>query len=282
MSRVGPSGPGGMLGPSRPEPSGHAGLRPQQPRRGSRVRSRPTHADTFPHVQHWCQRDCAYVATWPHFCPMVYICSNSLLCFAALTVTSHFLFVFRWCKYFSCFFLARVQSLPSISALKFNGSLTMAVGTSTGQVSANWVFTWTPVLLGCLSQRSVTCCELSQRSGRQIQILAPLWFFTCYVMVNLKNGAYFLVAPVLLVIKCLNSRGVEFETIRLFVLHTFRSPSSHPALLLCLVGAALWPARQPAAAGQRPQLQPANQVTQLPRPAGPGCVRWRKNHKDVE
>lgn len=28
----------------------------------------------------------------------------------------------------------RVQGLPSVSALKFNGSLTMAVGTSTGQV----------------------------------------------------------------------------------------------------------------------------------------------------
>lgn len=32
-------------------------------------------------------------------------------------------------------FVDRVQSLPSISALKFNGSLAMAVGTSTGQVS---------------------------------------------------------------------------------------------------------------------------------------------------
>lgn len=31
----------------------------------------------------------------------------------------------------------RVQGLPSISALKFNGSLTMAVGTSTGQVKQN-------------------------------------------------------------------------------------------------------------------------------------------------
>lgn len=29
----------------------------------------------------------------------------------------------------------RVNSLPTISALKFNGALTMAVGTSTGQVT---------------------------------------------------------------------------------------------------------------------------------------------------
>lgn len=34
-----------------------------------------------------------------------------------------------------CVFVDRVQGLPSVSALKFNGSLTMAVGTSTGQVS---------------------------------------------------------------------------------------------------------------------------------------------------
>lgn len=37
------------------------------------------------------------------------------------------------------FFPGRVQGLPSVSALKFNGSLNIAVGTSTGQVHQNCV-----------------------------------------------------------------------------------------------------------------------------------------------
>lgn len=39
----------------------------------------------------------------------------------------------------------RVNSLPTISALKFNGALTMAVGTSTGQVSVFTLETHTVV-----------------------------------------------------------------------------------------------------------------------------------------
>lgn len=43
---------------------------------------------------------------------------------------------------FSPVFPGRVQGLPSVSALKFNGSLNIAVGTSTGQVNKNWLLLW--------------------------------------------------------------------------------------------------------------------------------------------
>lgn len=55
-----------------------------------------------------------------HFCLCVHFIST-------LISWSHVILI--------CVFVDRVQGLPSVSALKFNGSLTMAVGTSTGQVS---------------------------------------------------------------------------------------------------------------------------------------------------
>lgn len=86
-----------MLGPSRSEPSGDPGLRPEQHHRGDRVRGTAT-------------------AVRPGRRPSHPVDDLQF----SLTVCVH-----------------RVQGLPSVSALKFDGSLAMAVGTSTGQVEQN-------------------------------------------------------------------------------------------------------------------------------------------------
>lgn len=62
----------------------------------------------------------------------------------------------------------RINSLPTISALKFNGALTMAVGTSTGQVN---MFKLRTSHLTLVSQRHVcilgnTFCSLWEREMR--------------------------------------------------------------------------------------------------------------------
>lgn len=113
--------------------------------------------------------------------------------------------------YFYSSFVDRVQALPSISALKFNGSLTMAVGTSTGQVNQKhsvmfWArnfkkrdmffffsmmavcSSWTPVLFACLSlvlhSHSVCCCcklsaahTLWNSSASVTSVTLPLWVY---------------------------------------------------------------------------------------------------------
>lgn len=148
-----------MLGPSCPEQSGHAGLRPEQPHWGNRVCTKLSRWDVkwFPLMSAWpciCSHMVLFSSAWKTSCKLCVImlhCRNihlssasQLLCYP---VTKHSNVLLIWC--YCCVFVDRVQGLPSISALKFNGSLTMAVGTSTGQVSQMLCF-------GLIIQTSVT------------------------------------------------------------------------------------------------------------------------------
>lgn len=64
--------------------------------------------------------------------------------------------------------------------------------------------------------------------------------------------------------------------------HPWRSLRTHVDSCFGLIGAAIWPAFQPAAAGQRPLLQFAHQVAQLPRFTGTRCVCRFQDHQNVE
>ena len=58
--------------------------------------------------------------------------------------------------------------------------------------------------------------------------------------------------------------------------------SPFPSAVPGCEGADVRPALQPAPAGQRPLLQPAHQIAQLPQSARPGGVRGLQDHQNVE
>lgn len=62
----------------------------------------------------------------------------------------------------------------------------------------------------------------------------------------------------------------------------FRSWKSALCLLVSLAGAPVWSALQPTTDGQRPLLQPAHQISQLPPTDGPRLVCWLEDNKNLE
>lgn len=113
----------------------------------------------------------------------------------------------------------RINSLPTISALKFNGALTMAVGTSTGQV--NMFQLETSLLSYCFRGVYIT-----GNTHSSVHCVTRLWGITVWPAWRGYSDCRVLSGP--------------WETLLLAPMVGLRDSQAEAAVGLCLVSSWLW------------------------------------------